>query len=196
MNPELKNVVQEMLHVHPELKNRGTESAPRSTANAPRRTAEEVEAEQRHEEERNPSVHDEQVQEEARSKIGRNRRSKSRSPAYSAVSSSEENPPKWAKFWIYSHQNAEERLFNLENEMRNKNEANSRPTDEVEAFKFEKKVYCKQYEFNQKVAEQLKAALNTHDPYSRERQLNEGIALINKQNKNLCWQIATAGIQL
>ena len=33
-----------------------------------------------------------------------------------------------------------------------RNEANSRPTDKVE--------------FNQKVAEQLKAAVNTHDPYS------------------------------
>ena len=145
---------------------RGTGNAPRSTANAPRRTAKEVEAEQRHEEERNPSVHDEQVHEEAGPKASR--RSKSRSPAYSAVSSSEENPPQWAKFWIDSHQNVEERLFNLENEMRNKNEANSRPTDKVEAFKFEKKGYCEQYEFNQKVAEQLKAVLNTYDPCCRK----------------------------
>ena len=67
--------------------------------------------------------------------------------------------------------------------MRNKNEANSRPTGKVEAFKFEKKIYSEQYEFNQKVTEQLKAALNTHDPYYREGQLNEGIALINKRNK-------------
>ena len=57
--------------------------------------------------------------------------------------------------------------------------------DKVEAFKFEKKVYSEQYEFNQKVAEQLKAALNTHNPCSRERQWNEGIALINKRNKKL-----------
>ena len=104
---------------------------------------------------------------------------------YSAVSSSEENPPQWAKFWIDSHQNAEDRLFNLENEIMNKNEANSRPTDKVEAFKFEKKVYSEQYEFNQKFAEQLKAALYTNDPYSRERQLSEGIVLINKHNKKL-----------
>ena len=53
--------------------------------------------------------------------------------------------------------------------------ANSKPTDKVEAFKFEKKVHCEQYKFNQKVAEQLKAALNTHDPYSGEVQQNEGI---------------------
>ena len=145
---------------------RGTGNAPRSTANAPRRTAKEVEAEQRHKAERNFSVHDEQVHEEAGPKTSRSRRSKSRLPAYSAVSSGEENLPQWAKFWIDSHQNAAGRVVNLENEMRNKNEANSRPTDKVEAFKFEKKVYSEQYEFNQKVAEQLKAALNMHDPYS------------------------------
>ena len=172
MNPEMKIVVQEILHVHPE---RGTGNAPCSTANA------EVDAVQRNEEERNLSVHDEQVHEEAGPKT--RKKSKSRSPVYSAVSSSEENPPQWAKFWINSHQNAEERLFNLENEVRNKNEANSRPTDKVEAFKFGKRVYSEQYEFNQKVAEQLKAALYTNDPYSRERQLNEGIAFINKRNK-------------
>ena len=79
--------------------------------------------------------------------------------------------------------------------MKSKNDPNSRPTEKVETFKFEKKIYSEQYEFNQKVAEQLKAAFNTKDPYSRERQRNEGIALINKRNKNLCWQIATAGIQ-
>ena len=128
----------------------------------------------RHEEERNLSVHNEQVHEEAGPKTLK--KSKSRSPVYSAVSSSEENPSQWPKFWIDSHQNAEERLFHLENEERNKNEANSRPTDKVEVFKFEKKVYSEQYEFNQKVAEQLKAALYANDPYSRERQLNEGIA--------------------
>ena len=94
-------------------------------------------------------MHDEQVHEEAGPKTSRSRKSKSRSPAYSAVSSSEENPLQWAKFWINSRQNAEERLFILENEMRNKNEANSRSTDKVEAFKFEKKVYSEQYEFNQ-----------------------------------------------
>ena len=70
----------------------------------------------------------------------------------------------------------------MENEVRN-NEANSRPTDKVEAFKFEKKVYSEQYEFNQKVTEQLKAAFYTNDPYSRERHLNEGIVLINTRNK-------------
>ena len=113
------------------------------------------------------------------------KKSKSRSPVYSAVSSSEENLPQWAKFWIDSHQNAEERLFNLENEVRSKNEAYSKPMDKVKAFKFEKKVYSEQYEFNQKVAEQLKAALYTNDPYSRKRQLNEGIASINKCNKKL-----------
>ena len=69
--------------------------------------------------------------------------------------------------------------------MRNKNEANSRLTDKVEAFKFEKEVYCEQYEINQKVAGLLKTALNEHDPYSRERQLKEGMALINKRNKKL-----------
>ena len=129
---------------------RGTGNAP-CTANAPRKTTKEVDAEQRREEERNHSVHDEQVHGEAGPKT--RKKSKSRSPVYSAVSSSEENPPQWA--------------------------------NKVEAFKFEKKVYSEQYEFNQKVAEQLKAALHTNDPYSRERQLNEGIALINKRNKKL-----------
>ena len=113
------------------------------------------------------------------------KKSKSRSPVYSAVSSGEENPPQWAKFWSDSHQNAEERLFSLENEVRKKNETYSRPSGKLESFKFEKKVYSEQYEFNQKVAEQLKAALYTNDPYSTERQLNEGIALINKRNKKL-----------
>ena len=78
-----------------------------------------------------------------------------------AVSSSEENLPQWAKFWIDPHQNAKERLLNLENEMRNKNLANSRPTDKMEAF--ERKIYARQYKFNQKVAEHLKAALNTNN---------------------------------
>ena len=163
----------------------GTENAPHGTANAPHRTAKEVEADQRHEEERNPSVHNERVHEEAGTKTSKSRKSKSRSLAYSDISSGEEHLPQWAKFWINSHQNAQERLFSLENEMRNKNEANSRPMDKVEAFNFEKKVYCEQYKFNQKVAEQLKAALNMHDPCSREMQLSEGIALTNKHNKKL-----------
>ena len=155
---------------------RGTGNTPCSTANAPRKTTKEVDTEQRREEERTHSVHDEQVHGEAGPKTLK--KSKSRSPVYSAVSSSEENPPQWAKFWIDSHQNAEERLFNLENEVRSKNEAYSRPTDKVEAFKFEKEVYSEQYKFNQKVAEQLKADLYTNDLYSRQRQLNEGIALL------------------
>ena len=73
----------------------------------------------------------------------------------------------------------------MENEVKKKNETYSRPSGKLESFKFEKKVYSEQYEFNQKVAEQLKAALYTNDPYSRETQLNEGIALINKRNKKL-----------
>ena len=162
---------------------RGTGNAPQGTANAPRKTSGKVDAEQRREEERNHSVHEEQVQEESGPKT--RKKSKSRSRVYSAVSSGEENLPQWAKFWIDSHQNAEERLFSLENEVRKKNETYSRPSGKLESFKFEKKVYSEQYEFNQKVAEQLKAALYTNDPYSTERQLNEGIALINKRNKKL-----------
>ena len=176
---------------------RGTENAPRAsrteehgtgndsrgTANAPRKTSGKVDAEQRREEERNHSVHDEQVHEESGPKT--RKKSKSRSPVYSAVSSGEENPPQWARFWIDSHQNAEERLFSLENEVRKKNETYSRPSGKLESFKFEKKVYSELYEFNQKVAEQLKASLYTDDPYSRETQLNGGIALINKRNKKL-----------
>ena len=71
------------------------------------------------------------------------------------------------------------------NKVRKKNETYSRPSGKLESFKFEKQVYSEQYEFNQKVAEQLKAALYTNGPYSRETQRNEGIALINKRNKKL-----------
>ena len=53
----------------------------------------------------------------------------------------------------YSHQNAKEWLFNLENERKNKNQANSRLTVKMEAFKFERKICNEQYEFNQKVPE-------------------------------------------
>ena len=95
---------------------RGTGNAPCSTANAPRKTTKEVDVEQRCEQERNHSVHDEQVHGEAGPKT--RKKSKSRSPVYSAVSFGEENPLQWAKFWIDSHQNAEERLFNLDNEVR------------------------------------------------------------------------------
>ena len=59
----------------------------------------------------------------------------------------------------------------MEHEVRKKNETYSRPSGKLESF--------------QKVTEQLKAALYRNDPYSTERQLNEGIALINKRNKKL-----------
>ena len=97
----------------------GTGNAPRGTANGPRKASGKVDAEQRCEEERNHSVHYEQVHEESGPKT--RKKSKSRWPVYSAVSSGEENPPQWARFWIDSHQNAEERLFSLENEVRKKN---------------------------------------------------------------------------
>ena len=81
---------------------RGTRNAPRAsrteeggTANAPRKISGKVDAEQRREEERNHSVHEEQVHEESGPKT--RKKSKSRSPVYSAVSSGEENPPQWAK---------------------------------------------------------------------------------------------------
>ena len=153
MNPEMKIVVQEMLHVHSKLKNMVQKMLLTVQQMLLTELQKEVEADQRHEEERNPSVHNERVHEEAGTKTSKSRKSKSRSLAYSDISSGEEHLPQWAKFWINSHQNAQERLFSLENEMRNKNEANSRPTDKVEAFNFEKKVYCEQYKFNQKVAE-------------------------------------------
>ena len=49
----------------------------------------EVETEQRHEEERNLSVHDEQMHEETGPKTSGSRKLKSRLPAYSALSSGE-----------------------------------------------------------------------------------------------------------
>ena len=51
----------------------GTGNALRSTGNASRRAAKEVEIEQRHKEEINPSVHDEQLHEEARPKTSKSR---------------------------------------------------------------------------------------------------------------------------
>ena len=147
MNPEMKIVVQEILHVHPVLKNVVQEMLlivqqmllaklrKRSKLDKDVKRKEVVlfmmnkcmkKLDQKHEKNQNPD--------RLYLLVKKIRHS---GPSSGSI------PTKMLK-----------RLFNLENEVGNKNEAYSRPTDKVEAFKFEKKVYSEQYEFNQKVAEQ------------------------------------------
>ena len=109
----------------------------------------------------------------------------------SALSDDDSDQPSWAKNKFRSlfqcQQLNEERLERMASEMRRANALNEkqRLISSKSVYKFYKQVYEDQVFFNQSVVAHLRKTLDSNDAFQKEFEINEGINLIIKRNKQL-----------
>ena len=80
----------------------------------------------------------------------------------------------------------EQKLERVESELRRSAAIQKRESSRFKkAFKWEKKIYEDQFNFNQEIAAHLRKAVDTSDPFQRDYMLNEGMTKIQRRNKRL-----------
>ena len=95
------------------------------------------------------------------------------------------NSPRWARDKIENlfqcQQLNEERLERIEAGLRKHTALEEKEGFSRPSHKFEKKVYEDQFSFNLGVADHLRRALDSEDPFQKEYQINEGIDKIMRE---------------
>ena len=108
----------------------------------------------------------------------------------STISDDDSDQSSWAKnkfrHLFQCQQLNEERREGMESEMRRANALDERQKIlSKSAHKFNKQIYEDQFSFNQSAVAHLRKALDSNDAFQKEFEINEGINLIIKRNKQL-----------
>ena len=122
---------------------------------------------------------------ECESRRSSNRPDEEGRPRSSGRDNRDEEAPGWAKQLLKSNKDTDRRLRALEAEVKGTGKRVSRKRERSPAPEFKYKRNRTQYEFNQKVLDTIKTALEVSDEDERSEALNEGKNLICERNKHI-----------
>ena len=96
-----------------------------------------------------------------------------------------EQAPQWAKYMLAFQQQSEQRLQNLESAVKKAGSTYVSPNQDKMVYKFTKKLYQEQYDFNMSLYRTLENAIQIEAKEERDAHLLKGIGLIENRNKIL-----------